>query len=160
MATTLSTQFSWNKDQFLHDIDSAYQGNYKNPHSPIYVKFLSWKVTHGTLEKIMKAIREHKITIFASQKYSKKVQDQMNSLLLERKEFKEDEVRKTWKSKVKFPGVLMVEKQQMKNTKFLTVILEKLFNCFDTLGGSSIFLRDIQPVYLSACGSLTFVSCC
>ena len=110
MATTLSTQFSWNKDQFLHDIDSAHQGNYKNPHSPIYVKSLSWKVTHGTLEKIMKAIREHKITIFVSQKYSKKVQDQMNSLLLERKEFKEDEVRKTWKSKVKFPGVLMVEK--------------------------------------------------
>ena len=58
----------------------------------------------------MKATRERKITIFASQKYSKKVQDQMNSLLLKRKEFKEDEVRKTWKSKVKFPGVLMVEK--------------------------------------------------
>ena len=51
----------------------------------------------------------------------------------------------------------------MKNKKFLTVILEMLFRCCDThvrspgsgvggLGGS-IFLRDIQPVYLSACGS-------
>ena len=34
----------------------------------------------------------------------------MNSLLLKRKEFKEDEVRKKWKSYVKFPGVLMVKK--------------------------------------------------
>ena len=34
----------------------------------------------------------------------------MNLLPLKRKEFKEDEVRKTWKSYVKFPGVLMVKK--------------------------------------------------
>ena len=58
----------------------------------------------------------------------------MNSLLLKRREFKDDEIRKTtWKSKVKFPVVLMWRKsQQMKNTKFLTVILEKLFSCCDT----------------------------
>ena len=34
----------------------------------------------------------------------------MNSLLLKRNEFREDEVRKTWKSCVKFPRVLMVKK--------------------------------------------------
>ena len=54
----------------------------------------------------------------------------------------------------------------MKNTKFLTVILEMLFSCCDTdvqfslvrcwwAWGCSIFLRDIQPVYLSACGFLS-----
>ena len=41
----------------------------------------------------------------------------MNSLLLKRKEFKEDEVRKTWKSYVKFPGVLMVKKPTDKKYK-------------------------------------------
>ena len=61
-------------------------------------------------ESIIKANREGKITNFASQKYFKVVQDQMNSLLLKRKEFKEDEVRKTWKSYVKFLGVLIVKK--------------------------------------------------
>ena len=110
LATTLCTQFGWNKDQFVHDIERAHRGNYKNPNSPIYAKFLSWKVAQGVLESIIKANREGKITIFASQKYSKKVQDRMNSLLLKRKEFKEDEVKKTWKSYVKFPGVLMVKK--------------------------------------------------
>ena len=103
LATTLCTQFGWNKDQFAHDIEQAHSGNYKNPNSPIYAKFLSWKVAQGVLESIIKANREGKITIFPSQKYSKKVQDRMNS-------FKEDEVRKTWKSYVKFPGVLMVKK--------------------------------------------------
>ena len=34
----------------------------------------------------------------------------MNLLPLKKKEFKEDEVRKTWKSYVKFPGVLVVKK--------------------------------------------------
>ena len=34
----------------------------------------------------------------------------MNLLPLKKKEFKEDEVRKTWKSYVKFPGVLIVKK--------------------------------------------------
>ena len=110
MATTLCTQFGWNKDQFTHDIEQAHSGNYKNPNSSIYAKFLSWKVAQGVLESIIKANSEVKITIFASQKYSKKVQDRMNSLLLKRKEFKEDEVRKTWKSYVKFPGVLMEKK--------------------------------------------------
>ena len=110
LVITLSTQFDWNKEQFAHDIERAHRRNYENPNSPIYAKFLSWKVAQGVLESIIKANREGKITIFTSQKYSKKVQDRKNSLLLKRKEFKEDEVRKTWKSYVKFPGVLMVKK--------------------------------------------------
>ena len=117
LATTLCIQFGWNKNQFAHDIERAHRGNYKNPNSPIYAKFLSWKVAQGVLESIIKANSEVKITIFASQKYSKKVQDRMNSLLLKRKEFKEDEVRKTWKSYVKFPRVLMVKKPTDKKYK-------------------------------------------
>ena len=100
------------------------------------MSFLSWEVANGLRESIIKTNREGKIIILASQKYSKKVQDRMNSLLLKKKEFKKDEVKKTWKSYVKFLGVLMVKKptdeknkvfdwwwksQQMKKTKFLTV---------------------------------------
>ena len=92
----------------------------------IYAKYLSWKIAQGILESISKANREGKITIFTCQKYSKKVPDRMNSLLLKRKEFKKDEVRKTWNSYIKFPRILMVKKPQIKNTKFLTVILEML----------------------------------
>ena len=69
-------------------MERAHHGNYNNPNSPIYAKFLSWKVAQGILESIIKTNREGKITIFASQKYSKNVQDRMNSLLLKRKEFK------------------------------------------------------------------------
>ena len=110
LATTLCTQFSWKKDQFAHDMERAHHRNYKNPNSLIYAKLFSWKVVQGVQESIIKANKEGKITIFTSQKYSKKVLDRINSLLLNRKEFKEDEVRKTWKSYVKFPGVLMVIK--------------------------------------------------
>ena len=117
LATTLCIQFGWNKNQFAHDIERAHRGNYKNPNSPIYAKFLSWKVGQDVLESTIKGNRESKITIFASQKHSKKVQDRMNSLLLKRKEFKEDEVRKTWKSYVKFPRVLMVKKPTDKKYK-------------------------------------------
>ena len=57
LATTVSTQFGWNKDQLAHDIEWAYRWNYKNPNYPIYVKFLSWKVAQGILESIIKANR-------------------------------------------------------------------------------------------------------
>ena len=95
---TLCYQFSWNTGQFAHNIKRTHSRNYKNRNSPIYTEFLSWKVSQGLLESIIKANREGKITTFPSQQYSKKMQDQMNSLLLKRKELKEDEVRKTWKS--------------------------------------------------------------
>ena len=90
LATTLYIQFGWNKDQFAHGIERAHHGNYKNPNSPIYAKFLSWKVAQGILESIIKANTEGQITIFASQKYFKKVQDRKNSILLKRKEFKSE----------------------------------------------------------------------
>ena len=51
----------------------------------------------------------------------------MNALLPKKKEFKEEEVRKTWKSYVKFPGVLMMKELTDKNTKFLTVMREISF---------------------------------
>ena len=75
LATTLCIQFGWNKNQFAHDIERAHRGNYKNSNSPIYAKFLSWKVGQDVLESTIKGNRESKITIFASQKHSKKVQD-------------------------------------------------------------------------------------
>ena len=46
----------------------------------------------------------------------------MNSLLLNRKEFKEDKVRKMWKSNVKFLEVLMM-KQKPTDEK------HKVFGC-------------------------------
>ena len=72
-------------------------------------KFLSQNIAQGVWESIITANMEGEITIFDSQKYSKKVQGWMNALLPKRKEFKEDEVRKAWKSYVKFSGVLMMK---------------------------------------------------
>ena len=85
------------------------------------MSFLSWEVANGLRESIIKTNREGKIIILASQKYSKKVQDRMKSLLLKKKEFKKDEVRKTWKSYVKFLGVLIVKKPTHEKNK--------LFDC-------------------------------
>ena len=48
------------------------------------------------------------MNIFASQMYSKKIQDKMSSQLLKHKELKQGENKKLWKSYVKFLGVLMV----------------------------------------------------
>ena len=62
------------------------------------------------MTSIISANRAGKLNIFASQKYSKKIQDKMNSQLLKHKEFKQGEDKKLWKSYVKFPGVLMVKK--------------------------------------------------
>ena len=104
LATTLFTQFGWNKDEFTLDIERAYRGNYTNANSPIYGNFLSRKAAQVVLESIIKANREGKITIPTTQRYSKKVQDRMNSLPLKGKEIKEYEVRN------KFPEVLMVKK--------------------------------------------------
>ena len=37
LATTACTQFSWNKDQFAHDIEQAHRENYKSQNSPIFI---------------------------------------------------------------------------------------------------------------------------
>ena len=68
---------------------------------------MSWKVAQNVMTSIISAKRAGKLNIFASQKYSKKIQDKMNSQLLKRTEFKQDKDKKLWKSYVKFPGVLM-----------------------------------------------------
>ena len=122
-------------------------------------KFLSRNIAQGVWETIIEANMEGEITIFDSQKYSKKVLGRMNALLPKKKEFKEDEVRKTWKSYVKFPGVLMMKELTDKNTKFLTVMREISFWRCDThaqfswircwwVWGYSMFSRNIQAVYL------------
>ena len=58
------------------------------------MSFLSWEVANGLRESIIKTNREGKIIILASQKYSKKVQDRMNSLLLKKKG-----IQKRWSQK-------------------------------------------------------------
>ena len=110
LANTLCSYFGWNKDQLIHDTDRGHRGTYKNSNSPIYVKFMSWKVTQSVMTSIISANRAGKLNIFASHKYSKRIQDKMNPQLLKRKEFKQDEDKKLWKSYVKIPGVLMVKK--------------------------------------------------
>ena len=110
LASTLCGYFGWNKDQFIHDTNRDHRGTYKNSNSPIYVKFISWKVAQSVMTSIISANRAGKLNIFASHKYSKRIQDKMNPQLLKRKEFKQDEDKKLWKSYVKFPGVLMVKK--------------------------------------------------
>ena len=71
---------------------------------------MSWKVAQNVMTSIISANRAGKLKIFASQKYSITMQDEMNSQLLKGKELKQDEDKKLWKSCVKFPGVLMVKK--------------------------------------------------
>ena len=72
----------------------THRGKYKNSNSPICVKFMSWKVAQSVMTSIISANRAGKLNIFASQKFSKEIQDKMNSQLLKRKEFKQDEDKK------------------------------------------------------------------
>ena len=115
LSSSLCGLFGWNPNQFLSDIERAHRGDYKNPNSPIYVKFISWKVSQAVLDSIIRANRSRQTNISASQKYSDKVQKRMNRLLITRQEFKNDEEKSSWKSYVKYPGVLMVKKPEDRN---------------------------------------------
>ena len=115
LSSSLCGLFGWNANQFLSDIERAHRGDYKNPNSPIYVKFISWKVSQAVLDSIIRANRSRQTNISASQKYSDKVQKRMNRLLITRQEFKNDEEKSSWKSYVKYPGVLMVKKPEDRN---------------------------------------------
>ena len=115
LSSSLCGFFGWNPNQFLSDIERAHRGDYKNPNSPIYVKFISWKVSQAVLDSIIRANRSRQTNISASQKYSDKVQKRMNRLLISRQEFKNDEEKSSWKSYVKYPGVLMVKKPEDRN---------------------------------------------
>ena len=59
-----------------------HRGDYKNPNSSIYVKFISWKVSQAVLDSIIKANRSRQTSTSASQKYSDKVHKRMNRLLI------------------------------------------------------------------------------
>ena len=47
LSSSLCGLFGWNPNQFLSDIEREHTGDYKNPKSPIYVKFISWKVSQA-----------------------------------------------------------------------------------------------------------------
>ena len=105
VAFNLPNQKSWNDTEnvlgrpVLKQYRKGRQWNYKNLNCPIHIRFLSCKIAQGILESIIESNREGKITIITKERKEKK----------ERK-FKEDEVRKTWKNRIKFLGVLTVKK--------------------------------------------------
>ena len=101
LSSSLYGLFGWNPNQFLSDIERAHRGDYKNPNSPIYVKFISWKVSQAVFDSINRANRSRQTNISASQKCSNKVQKRMNRLLITtRREFKSNEEKSSWKSYV------------------------------------------------------------
>ena len=112
LSSFLCRLFGWNPNQFLSDTERAHRGDYKNPNSPIYVRFISWKVSQAVLGSIIRANRSRRTNISTSQKYSDKVQKRINRLLVTKKEFKNDDEKSSWNSCVKYPGVLMVKKPE------------------------------------------------
>ena len=84
LSSSLCGLFGWNPNQFLSNIERAHRGDYKNPNSPIYVKFISWKVSQAVLDSIIRANRSRQTNISVRQKYSDKVQKRMNRLLITR----------------------------------------------------------------------------
>ena len=126
LSSSLCGLFGWNPNQFLSDIERAHRGDYKNPNSPIYMKFISWKVSQAVLDSIIRANRSRQTNISASQKYSNKVQKRMNRLLITRREFKSDEEKSCWKSYVKYPGVSMVKKPEDPNYSVYMVATDQV----------------------------------
>ena len=112
LSSSLCGLFAWNPNHFLSDIERAQRGNYKNPNSPIYLKFISWKVPQAVLDSIVRANRSRQTNVSASQKYCDQVQKRKNRLLITRTEFKSDEEKSSWKSYVKCPGVLTIKKSE------------------------------------------------
>ena len=55
LSSSLCELFGWGPHQFLNDIERAHRGDYKNTNSPIYVKFISWKVSQAVLESIIRS---------------------------------------------------------------------------------------------------------
>ena len=164
LATTLCTQFGWNKDQFAHDIEQVHCGNYENLNSPTYAKFLSWKVA-------FKANRESKITIFAIFKSTlKKCKTKWTHYFWKERNSNKMSSEKHGRVMLSFREYWCWKSQQIKNAKFLTVIFEMPFWYCDVQVYSSPGLdvggfRDaqcflgicIQSVYLNAHGFLRFV---
>ena len=66
LSSSLCGLFGWNPNPFLSDIDRAHRGDYKSPNSPIYVKFISWRVSQAVLDRIIRANRSRQTNISAS----------------------------------------------------------------------------------------------
>ena len=111
LSSSLCGLFGWNPNQFLSVTERAHRGDYKNPDSPIYVKFISWKVSQEVLDSIIRANRSRQTNNSASQKNSHKVQKLMNKLFITRREFENDEKKSSWKIYAK----LMVKKPEDQN---------------------------------------------
>ena len=100
LSSSLCGLFGWNTNLFLSDTERAHRGDYKNPNSPIHVKFTLWKVSQTVLDRIIRANRSRQTNISVGQKYSDKVQKRMNRLLITRTEFKNNKEKSSWKSYV------------------------------------------------------------
>ena len=124
LSSSLCRLFGWNPNQFLSEIDRANRGDYKNPNSPIYVKFISWKVSLAVLDSIIRTNRSRQTNISASQMYSDKVQKRTNRLLITSREFKNDEEKSSCKCYVKHPRVLMVKKPEGQNYRVYMVAID------------------------------------
>ena len=48
-SSSLCGLFGCNPNHFISDIERAHRGGYKNPNLPIYVNFISWKVSWTVL---------------------------------------------------------------------------------------------------------------
>ena len=124
LSSLLCGLFGWNSNHFLSDIERAHRGDYKIPNSPIYVTFISWKVSQAVLDSIIRANRSRQTNISASQKYSEKVQKSMNRLLITWREFKNHETKSSWTSYVKYPAVLTVKKPEEQNYSVCMVAID------------------------------------
>ena len=88
------------------------------------MKFILWKVSQAVLDSIIRANRSRQTNISASQEYSDKIQKRMKRLLINRREFKSDEEKSSWKNYEKYPGVLMVKKLEDRNYSIYMVVTD------------------------------------
>ena len=63
LSSSLCGLFGWNPNPFLSDIEREHRSDYKNPNSPIYVKFISWKVSQAVSDSIIRASRSRQTKI-------------------------------------------------------------------------------------------------
>ena len=82
LSSSLYGLLGWNPNQFFSGIERTHRGDYKNPNSPVYMKFISWKVFQAVLASIIRANRSRQTNISATQKFSDQVQKRMNRLLI------------------------------------------------------------------------------
>ena len=79
LSSTLCGYSGWNKDQFTYDTNRVCRGTYKNPKLTNICQFYVMESRQNITASIISANRADKLNIFGSQRYSKKIQDKMNS---------------------------------------------------------------------------------